>query len=163
LRAGRPPIPTKLKAIRGTLRPERRNLREPMLPSRVPVLPRELPRTARPAWRWLVRSLAPMKVLTRSDGQVLLLAACRLSEYLTLHRFITEHGMTYQHTSVTGEASPRQRPEVPAMNAAWRGAMDALMQLGLTPSARSRVSAVASAGDNENELERFLAPARRGV
>jgi P27 family predicted phage terminase small subunit len=122
-----------------------------------------LPDSAKPAWRWLVRSLTPMKVLTKADGQIMLLAACRLADYVTLQKFITEHGMTYTYTTAAGLSSPRQRPEVTAMNAAWRGALEALVQLGLTPSARSRVSTVAPVANADDELEQFLAPARKGV
>jgi phage terminase small subunit len=42
-------------------------------------------------------------------------------------------------------------------DAAWRDAMQALVQLGLTPSARSRVSKVSTSPDTpEGELEDFL-------
>jgi phage terminase small subunit len=102
-----------------------------------------------------VRSLTPMRVLTKADGPVLFLTACRLAEYGSLQTFIAEHGVTYLYRTAAGEYS-RQRPEVMAMNAAWRGALDGLVQLGLTPSARSRVS-VTSSPNQADELETYLA------
>jgi hypothetical protein len=50
----------------------------------------------------------------------------------------------------------RQRPEVTLRDAAWRDAMQALQQLGLTPSSRSRVSKIANPDTPEGELESFL-------
>jgi len=104
-----------------------------------------------------------MRIITKADGPVLLLAACRLTDYQALSHDLEVNGRTYSTTTATGSTMLRQRPEVALRDAAWRDAMAALVQLGLTPSARSRVSAVAPSRDDESELERFLAPARRGV
>ena len=157
MRTGRPPLPTKVKLLRGTLRQHRRNPAEPMPSPGAPSRPATLPVQARPAWRWLVRLLTSMRVITKADGPVLVLAACRLGDYLELRRDVDTHGLTYKTTTTTGSTMYRQRPEVPLMTAAWRDAMQALVQLGLTPSARSRVGKVPSHPDTpEGELEAFL-------
>jgi len=150
-------LPTKVKALRGTLRQHRRNPAEPMPQPGAPSRPTTLPAAARPAWRWLVRLLLSMRVITKADGPALLLAACRLTDYLDLSRDVDAHGRTYSTTTTSGSTMYRQRPEVALMSAAWRDAMQALVQLGLTPSARSRVGRVSSHPDTpEGELEAFL-------
>jgi P27 family predicted phage terminase small subunit len=162
MKTGRPPLPTRLKVLRGTLRKHRRNLAEPMPPSGAPPMPRTLPVAARPAWRWLVRLLRAMRVITKADGPVLVLAACRLTDYLEYRRDVDTHGATFTTTTTTGSMMVRRRPEVELMTAAWRDAMQALGQLGLTPSMRSRVSSVPQPSEPEDELEGFLA-SRRGA
>jgi len=119
-------------------------------------MPSTLPEKARPAWRWLVRLLTRMRVITRADGPVLVLAACRFTDYLEYRRDVDTHGATFSTTTTQGSTMIRQRPEVALMTAAWRDAMQALGQLGLTPVMRSRVSIVAATGEPEDEFESFL-------
>jgi len=157
MRTGRPPLPTKVKLLRGTLRQHRRNLAEPMPSPGAPPRPSTLPVLARPTWRWLARLLTSMRIITKADGPALLLAACRLTDYLDLRRDVDANGVTYTTTTASGSTMYRQRPEVALMTAAWRDAMAALVQLGLTPSARSRVSKASNHPDTpEGELEAFL-------
>jgi P27 family predicted phage terminase small subunit len=157
MRTGRPPLPTKLKQLRGTLRKHRVNPAEPMPSPGAPSMPPTLPESARSAWRWLLRLLTSMRIITKADGPVLLLAACRLTDYQELSRDLEAHGRTYSTTTPTGSTMVRQRPEVTLRDAAWRDAMQALQQLGLTPSSRSRVSKIANPDTPEGELESFLA------
>jgi P27 family predicted phage terminase small subunit len=156
MKTGRPPLPTKLKALRGTLRRHRVNPAEPMPTPGAPSVPRMLPASARPAWRWLVRLLTSMRIITKVDGPVLLLAACRLTDWQELTRDLEVNGRTYSTTTTTGSTMLRQRPEVALRDSAWRDAMAALVRLGLTPSSRSRVSKVANPDTPEGELEAFL-------
>src|SRR5262249_48621611 len=116
----------KLKMLRGTLRKHRRNLAEPIPPSGAPTMPSSLPEKARPAWRWLVRLLTGMRVITKTDGPVLVLAACRLTDYLELRHDVDTHGRTFATTTTTSSTMVRQRPEVALMTAAWRDSMQAL-------------------------------------
>jgi P27 family predicted phage terminase small subunit len=156
MRTGRPPLPTKVKALRGTLRKHRVNPAEPMPSPGAPSRPPTLPMAARPAWRWLVRLLTTMQIISTVDGPALLLAACRLTDYEALSRDLEVHGRTYSTVTTTGSTMLRQRPEVALRDAAWRDAMAALVQLGLTPSSRSRVSKAANPENPEGELESFL-------
>ena len=157
MRTGRPPVPTRVKLLRGTLRKHRVNPAEPTPTPGAPSMPPTLPEPARPAWRWLVRLLTSMRIITKADGPVLLLATCRLTDYLELSRDLATNGRTYETVTPTGSTMRRQRPEVALRDGAWRDAMAALGQLGLTPSARSRVSKVSNSPDTpEGELETFL-------
>jgi len=156
MKTGRPPLPTAVKRLRGTLRQHRVNPAEPTPSPGAPSRPPTLPASARPAWRWLVRLLTSMRILTKADGPVLLLAACRLTDYQELSRDLEVHGRTYSTTTSTGSTMYRQRGEVALRDAAWRDTMAALTQLGLTPSSRSRVGTVANPATPEGELEAYL-------
>jgi P27 family predicted phage terminase small subunit len=155
MKTGRPPIPSRIKALKGTLRADRRNLREPQPQAGAPTMPSTLPNAARPAWRWLARLLAAMRVLTKADGPVLVLASCRYADYTRLRDIVERAGETYTSTTAAGGQLQRQRPEVTLRDVAWRDLMQALQQLGLTPSARQRVS-VTTSQNQEMELETFL-------
>jgi P27 family predicted phage terminase small subunit len=150
-------VPTQVKLLRGTLRQHRVHPAEPTPSPGAPSIPPTLPESARPAWRWLVRLLLSMRIITKADGPVLLLAACRLTDYQELSRDLATHGRTYETVNRIGSTMRHPRPEVLLRDGAWRDAMAALVQLGLTPSARSRVSKVANSPDTpEGELESFL-------
>jgi P27 family predicted phage terminase small subunit len=97
-----------------------------------------------------------MRIITKADGPVLLLAAYRLTDYQELSRDLEAHGRTYSTTTTTGSTMVRPRPELALRDAAWRDAMAALVQLGLTPSSRSRVSKVSNPDEPGGELEAFL-------
>jgi P27 family predicted phage terminase small subunit len=156
VKTGRPPLPTRLKLLRGTLKPSRRNLREPEPPQGPPAVPSALPPDARPAWDWLVAELTSMRVITRSDGPALLLASRRLTDYLDFERFVTEHGWTVKVTMTNGSQRECVRPEVALMNTAWRDTLAALGQLGLTPSARSRVVVTPQESANAKKAREFF-------
>jgi P27 family predicted phage terminase small subunit len=155
-------LPTNVKILRGTARAHRLNRAEPRPKPGAPAMPAALSADARPTWRWLVRLLRPMRVLTKSDAAVLLLAAVRLSDYLRLRRLVEAEGTTYATTTARGSSMHRQRPEVALMIAAWRDTTRILVEFGLSPSARSRVAVAAAATTNADDLEDFLAPPARG-
>jgi P27 family predicted phage terminase small subunit len=158
LKTGRPPIPTRVKALRGTLKPSRRNLKEPEPTPGLPAVPIVLPPCAKPLGDWLTRELASLRTITVSDGPALLLTSVRLRDYLELEKFVAEHGRMVTVTMTNGTERQTLRPEVGLMAAAWRDVLAALQQLGLTPSARSRVSVTRH--EPEDELEAIIGPRR---
>jgi P27 family predicted phage terminase small subunit len=163
MRTGRPPLPTNVKLMRGTARPHRLNRAEPKLPPVAPAMPAALPADARTTWRWLVRLLTPMRVLTKSDAATLMLAATRLEDYLRLRERVAAEGATYTTETVSGSVFHRTRPEVQLAAAAWRDVSRLLGEFGLSPSSRSRVASVAAGDAPHDELEGFLAaPRQRG-
>ena len=162
MRTGRPPLPTPLKVLRGTARRHRLNRAEPKPPPGAPAMPAALPADARVTWRWLLRLLRPMRVVTKSDAATLLLAAVRLQDFLTLRRVVDAEGSTYTTTTVSGSVFHRTRPEVQLAAAAWRDVSRLLGEFGLSPSTRSRVASAMRPAEPQDELEGFLAAPRRG-
>ena len=132
-------LPTRLKQLRGTLRRDRTNVREPKPLVRIPPCRRSLPASVRAMYRRLSRILAPLRVVTVADGLALELASSVLVEYETNARVVLEQGSTYEATTAAGAVMHRARPEQAIAADAWRRAATMLQQFGLTPSSRSKV------------------------
>ena len=139
--AGRPPKPTPLKALQGTLRPDRANPNEPTLPVATPAPPSWLAARGRRLWRELAPVLEDMRVVTAADRQALALLCDALGEYADARAVITKQGVTYEAMTASGAVMVRPRPEVTIAADAWRRASAMLQQFGLTPSARGKVTA----------------------
>jgi P27 family predicted phage terminase small subunit len=154
MKTGRPPLPTAVKRLRGTLRSRQPGGADAVAGRAVDAADVADVRASRLGW--LVRLLTSMHIITKVDGPVVLLAACRLTDYQELSRDLEVHGRTYSTTTSTGSTMYRQRGEVALRDAAWRDTMAALTQLGLTPSSRSRVGTVANPATPEGELEAYL-------
>lgn len=116
--------PTALKILQGTdaHHPERRNPAEPhpaVGAKPPPWLPRNGP--ARSAWRRLAPVLTATRVLTVADAEALALACLALADFL----------------EARADANGWRRAD-----AAWERYSGMLVQFGMTPSSRVRVSAV---------------------
>jgi P27 family predicted phage terminase small subunit len=138
---GPPRTPTPIKAARGTLRTDRTNPREPTPEPGKPT-PRRLALHIRREYDGLVRVLQPLKVLSPAYVRVIELTAQALAECWQLDAAIARHGHTYEATTEAGSTMIRPRPEVRLRADAWRRAHDGLQQLGLTPAAIGKVSAL---------------------
>jgi phage terminase small subunit len=116
-----PPKPTALKVLQGTTRADRANPAEPK-PAVGAAPPPWLPRygPARAAWRRLAPILTQMRVLTTADAEALGLACMALAEFL----------------EAQSDASSWRRGD-----AAWKRYLAVLRDFGMTPSARTRVTA----------------------
>lgn len=143
--AGRPPLPTSLKVLRGNPGKRPLNDTEPKPERGVPPVPAWLPAKARRYWKTLAPILDDMGVLTVNDGTALALLASVLLEYVMAQAAVLKHGMTYESFTEHGKII-RPRPEVAIAADAWRRAWTAAAGFGLNPSARSKVS---RAGDGE--------------
>jgi phage terminase small subunit len=119
---GRPPLPSALKLIRGTARADRTNPAEPT-PDIGAKPPPWLPKTgpSRAAWRRLSRVLTATRVLTVADAEALALGCVAIEDYI----------------AARGDPTAWRRAD-----AAWKRYLAVLSAFGLTPSARTRVSAV---------------------
>lgn len=147
---GRPPLPTHLKVLRGTLRGDRVNRLEPRPRLGVPPPTQELSDAVRPIRQRLARILTKLRVGSEADGLAVDLVAMAVAECFHLTRRIERSGMSYRTRTASGSTMYRQRPEVPLAADAWRRALAGLVQLGLTPSSRTRVAAVPPQNDELN-------------
>ncbi|WP_345059492.1 phage terminase small subunit P27 family [Hymenobacter glaciei] len=82
-----------------------------------------------------------MKVCTVADGPALQLLTEALAEWAQARQAVQDRGLTYETTTVSGNIMRRPNPEVAIAADAWRRALAMLSQFGLTPAARSKVSA----------------------
>lgn len=154
--AGRPSKPTELKRRQGTLRKSRLNKREPALPPGAPALPPELDKIAAAEWRRLVAEALRMRVLTESERGLLCIAAAAYSTWRRAEDALAEAGsLTYETTNTTGGAVIKARPECAIASDAWRRYYNAIVQLGMTPASRSKVSSIGE-GEEEDPAAAFL-------
>jgi P27 family predicted phage terminase small subunit len=152
--------PTALKLLENTFRKDRAPKREPRPKAGLPGCPTWLDARGRAKWRQLVPLLDGMRVLTKGDGDVLALACDAFARYRDARDAVREHGSTYESPTPAGGTIVRPRPEVQMADVAWRQYVQALIQFGLTPAARSRVTAEAPADSDPAGSFLFGASAR---
>lgn len=138
--AGRRPTPTALKVLRGN--PGRRpiNKAEPKPAGPVGDAPDDLEPEARAFWDRVVREL-PAGVLTAADREGLRIAAMRFGEFLHCAAAVREQGRVLVIRDDKGNVKGvYSNPYVSQASAAAREVRAWLVEFGLTPAARSKVS-----------------------
>lgn len=142
------PIPTPLKILRGH-RPDRINKNEPKSTEADPTPPDHLDEVARQEWDRMVPVLQSMRVLTQADRQALALYCNLFSRYLAARAAIEREGLILQGTNNLWQNNPYVKIE----NDCIDKMIKVLMQFGMTPASRSRLSV----GDGpEDGLSAFL-------
>ena len=139
--AGRKRKPEHLKVVAGTDRPDRANSAAPVPPTTLPVAPGWLTVRGAEIFMNLVAILDEMGIASSADTQIITLCASRIEEIEITTALVEDNGRTYETVSDTGSMF-RSRPEVAQRNEAMRHAQSLLSELGLTPAARSKVSAM---------------------
>jgi len=124
-RRGPAPQPTKLRILRGNPGKRKINKNEPKPTNGEPPMPSWLPAEGKTAWRWIVRELAPIGVVTLAD-EAALTATC-------------EAWARYVKASKRYHRSGCPRSEKIARFALTQ-VRQFLGEFGLTPSARTRLS-----------------------
>lgn len=142
---GSRPLPTVLKQLKGTHQSCRDadNAPPANVPTYLPSPPEWLNYRSAEIFRDLAVHLTGMKILNVEDLAMLGLLASRLQE-------VEEHTATIEsegHTYLASNGLWKARPEVAMRNEAMRHAQSLLIEFGLSPAARSRVSAQIPKGD----------------
>ena len=153
--AGRPKKPTSIKAIQGTLRPDRANKNEPKLDAQIPTTPSWLSPIAKNAFKEIAELLVDIRVITKADKKALEIMCDAYSEYRELRKVVIEHGPTFETTGVGGDTVIRARPEVAMSSDAWKRFNSQLQQFGLTPASRAKVNAMEKEPE-QDPLKEFL-------
>lgn len=135
--AGRKPLPTNLKAVKGTLRKGRENKNEPRPELAYPAPPEHLSREALQEWGRIVPQLHQLGLLSDIDRAALAAYCQTYGRWVQAERELqdlealldeTPNGMKQQHALV-GIA-----------NTAMKLMHKYLTEFGMTPSSRARVS-----------------------
>lgn len=145
---GRPRKPSHLKVVTGTAQKCRMNENEPEAPCGAPDAPLWLSDRAAEIFAGICATIDGMGYLSTADQAVLALAASRLEEVEIATARIEDEGRTYRTTNAQGEKMIRPNPMVAQRSDAMRHAHALLSELGLTPAARSKVSAGKKADEN---------------
>jgi P27 family predicted phage terminase small subunit len=133
--AGRKPIPTTLKLIRGTARPHRMNKDEPMPPVSVPEPPAHLDARARAKFAELAAMLARCGVMTALDADALARYCVIWGRWLDAETEIKRKGPIVK----TEAGNVIHSPYLAVANRCHRQLAQLESEFGLTPSSRSRV------------------------
>lgn len=135
--AGRKKTPDHLKLVKGTAQKCRLNPEAPAANVGTASAPAWLSERAAELFDQISATLLGMGIASPDDQHVLSLAASRIEEVEILTAVIEDAGRTYQTEAGLWKA----RPEVAMRNEAMRHAQSLLAEFGLTPAARSKVSA----------------------
>jgi P27 family predicted phage terminase small subunit len=152
--AGRKRKPDHLKVVAGTDRPDRTNPDAPVPLSELPTAPEWLSARAAEIFDQLVGIVGSMGVGSASDTAMLAMAASRLEEVEICTAIIEDGGRTFVSSAEydqQGRVISQQikgHPAVAQRSEAMRHAQSLLVEFGLSPAARSKVSANKSTNEN---------------
>lgn len=153
--AGRKPKPTELKILQGN--PGRRPLRQvrkAQTLQRTPSPPDWLTDIGRAEWRRVGKLLSKLQVLTDSDLSALAAYCDAYSRWRKAREMIEEQGITTE----TGSGNLKAHPATVVVHQAMTEMRQFMVELGLTPSSRTRVNQVKP--NEPSEFEQFLAKRR---
>jgi len=142
--AGRKPLPTKLKMLKGTAQKCRVNPNEPELAPVLPEPPDFLGETAREEWLRKAPVLVRMGVLTEGDDAALAAYCQAFERFVEAERKIRQSGLLIKTTG----GNVIQNPLVGVANRAMEIMHKFLTEFGLTPSSRTRVAANPAGKEN---------------
>ena len=136
-KGGRKRIPTVIHLLQGgrakTHRPLPAN--EPHPPAIIPKCPKHLDQEARKEWRRMAKELEPIGLLTNLDKAIFASYCQAWSTWVFATEKIREKGMVVMASTGT----PMQNPYWPIINKANEQMVKALIEIGMSPSSRSRV------------------------
>jgi P27 family predicted phage terminase small subunit len=144
----RKPTPDHLKIIKGTARPDRMNPDAPAPNNGIAEAPAWLSDRASELFAQLSATLDGMGIASPDDAMALSLLASRIEEVELMTAALEDGGRTYDTIGQGGAQMRRAAPEVGMRNEAMRHAHSLLSEFGLSPSARSKVSAGKAASAN---------------
>jgi P27 family predicted phage terminase small subunit len=166
---GRKPLPSKILDIKGgskhTHRPPRSG--EPNPPLNIPKCPPHLDKEAKAEWRRMAKELEPLGLLTNLDKAVFALYCQSYSTWVQAANVIKDKGMIFVAPGKTrtlrdgtiekvGAGLPIVNPYFQIANKAKEEMMKTLVEMGMTPSSRSRVKVPEQKPVAENRRERFF-------
>ncbi len=134
---GRPTKPTALKLISGTAQKCRMNKNEPQPETAAPEMPGHLSGEAKAEWERMVPELISMGLLTKLDRAALAGYCTAWGRHVEAEAELAANGMTIETPTGHSKTSPflaisRQEREI---------MKKFLLEFGLTPASRSKVSA----------------------
>jgi P27 family predicted phage terminase small subunit len=144
-----PPVPTKLKLLRGNPSKRPINKNEPKPPPLVPNCPSHIRGPARREWKRLVDELAPLGLATTLDRNALAMLCDAFGRWVAASDEVRRSGMVLR----SPQGFPIQSPYCALANKAWQQMQQMLGEFGMTPSSRSRLTMPQP--DEPDEMEQF--------
>ena len=145
-------IPTQLKILKGTAQPCRLNKKEPepALSNDIK-MPSKMPPVARKKWKEVTKQLIDIRILSDSDLNIVELFCREYSVYIDAIEHITAQGSVLTDDE-TGKMA--KNPYVTIRQKAFDQMKYALVELGMTPSARTKVQTIGNK-ESSNPFQRF--------
>jgi P27 family predicted phage terminase small subunit len=133
---GRKPLPTNLKLVRGNPGKRKTNPKEPKPKSGTPACAAHLNATARGEWKRVSKELRTLGLLTNIDRSALAAYCQTYARWSEAEKGIKETGLVIE----TKDGNVIQNPLVGIANTALKLMHKFLVEFGMTPSSRSRIS-----------------------
>jgi len=151
-RGGRKPIPSVIHLLQGGRKKTHRPLpqNEPLPPAIIPKCPKHLDHEARKEWRRTARELEPLGMLTNLDKAIFASYCQAWSTWVYATEKVREKGLVVMASTGT----PMLNPYFPIINKANEQMVKALVEIGMSPSSRSRVKV--NEKPKKDEAEDFL-------
>ncbi len=143
---GRKPVPTALKVLRGNPGHRPINPSEPKPRVAIPPAPKELDPIAKKEWRRMGRVLARLGLLTEIDRAAFAGYCVSWSTWITAQQKVQQMGSIAKAPS----GYPIQNPYIGIANTALTQLRAFLVEFGLTPASRSRVTAANPLDDGDS-------------
>jgi len=134
---GRKSLPTKLKLLKGTMRPGRINKTEPMPGIENIKMPEHLSQEAQDHWNDIVSELVKAGVMSSLDSTALGLLCDSYARYIEATDNILKYGAVYK----TEKNYQVISPFVAIQNKSFDQLKSMCTEFGMTPSSRSKVHA----------------------
>jgi len=150
-RRGAKPKPTKLKALQGTLRSDRRNPNEPETRPAIPRCPEHLGPEAKREWRRLAPQLARLGLLSKIDREALALFCQAWERWVDAEEALKRYGVMVKSPN----GFPMQSPYLAVANKAMEQMRALLAEFGMSPSSRTRVHATPQVAEDD-PMEQLL-------
>ena len=128
-------LPTRLKLLKGTLEPGRLNLNEPQPEIKLPKPPEELGPKGRQEWRRVGRQLLTLGIVSELDRPALALYCKAWERWSEAEAQLKEFGIMLIRNEF-----PVQSPYLKIATEAMVQMRALLIEFGMTPASRSRVS-----------------------
>lgn len=138
---GRTPAPTALKLMKGIRRKDRLPTREPKPKRMIPSPPAHLSPAAAIAWGSMSARFDRLGVLTENEVEALEQLCENYAEIVDLRQDIFANGRFEKVRTTAGEVLDRPRAQYMALRDAEKRFQSKMNDFGMTPSARSRVTA----------------------
>ena len=149
---GRKPIPSTLRLLQGNRSHRPIPPDEPKPPADIPRCPTWLDKEAKKEWRRMVTELEPLGMLTLIDRSVLARYCDNFSKWMAAEKSLQKMPMVKFNATGNAEINPYFK----VANTAKDMMMKDMIEMGMTPSSRSRVKATPPAKEAENKKERFF-------
>ena len=155
---GPKPLPAAIHQLRGTFRADRHS--EPPAPtSGLPPCPAHLSLTTKREWKRVLSELGPIGLATKLDRSALAAYRQVYARWVETEEQIKTHGVLVKGS----KGYPVVSPYLQVANKAIQQMRMLLAEFGMTPSARTRVSATAFEDGEDDPLAEFDPPRRMPI